>query len=172
MKIHPTTLPDTALLARYQKTDFTDCYRTTIDIGVTFEHFVEAFYTTRLFKLERWILSVALKKPSTDLQAKALAEGTSENWAAWTVEARTENQLLLCDIAGQTRSWLMSSPDETAEGQQTDLWFGSAVIHNKTAADGTPLMGFGFRLLMRFHHWYSIALLKAAARRLAKQSPA
>jgi len=51
-----------------------------------------AFYTTLVFKLERLILKLAVSRPSTDAQAKQLAAGSIDEFSAWHVEARSENQ--------------------------------------------------------------------------------
>ena len=69
-----------------------------------------AFYTTWLFRLERWILRLAVARPSTDEEAHQLARGEREAFAAWSVEARAPDQLLMCDFTGRTRSWLMVVP--------------------------------------------------------------
>ena len=130
--------------------------------------FVEAFYTGGLFKLERLLLRVLLSKPSTDLQARQLAAGELKEFGAWTVEARADDQLLLCAIDGRTRSWLMVSTTDVPGG--TRLYFGSALLPARktgNASTGKPMMGFVFKALLSFHNFYSRALLSAAARRLA-----
>lgn len=162
--VAPAPLPDIALLQRYAARPecYTDCYCTEVAGIVDFPTFVSAFYTTPLFKLERLILRVAVKRPSTDDDARALARDDSDQFAAWTVEARAENQLLLCDMAGATRSWLMAEP----LGGATLLYFGSAVVPR----DGAQGMGLSFRLLLGFHKAYSRALLWSARRRLRQIS--
>ncbi len=65
------------------------------------------FYTTLLFKLERFILKWTVSKSSTDAQARQLSDGEIEQFAAWHVEGRNENEILMCDFGGRTRSWLM-----------------------------------------------------------------
>jgi len=129
--------------------------------AVTQAAFVEAFYTTWLFKLERLLLRWFVARPSTDAQARELAKGAREDFAAWDVERRDHEQLLMCDMAARTRSWLMTEPSDAG----TRLYFGSAVVPN-VGADGTPRMGAVFRLLLGFHKLYSRLLLGAAARRL------
>ncbi|MDJ0833931.1 MAG: hypothetical protein QNJ69_10445, partial [Gammaproteobacteria bacterium] len=57
-------LPPTALLNRYvDDNNYTDCYRTDIGQRVTHASYVHAFYTSWLFKLERYILKWAVSKP-------------------------------------------------------------------------------------------------------------
>ena len=134
---------------------------TEIHGSVSHQQFVTAFYTTTLFKLERVILKWAVSRPSTDADAQQLASGTIDAFAAWHVEKRSENQLLMCDLHGRTRSWLMVAPLKTDRGQVTRLYFGSAVVPVKSASTGTPAIGVGFRALLGFHKLYSRALLSA-----------
>jgi len=156
-------LPDDALLARYARTDaYTDCYRTEVSGAVSFAEYVTAFYTTFLFKLERSILAWAVSKPSTDEQTTLLAEGKIDTYAAWYVEARSENQILLCDFRNRTRCWLMVSPLHEDAGTRTTLYFGSAVVPLRDRMSGRPSMGWAFAALAGFHKIYSVALLYSA----------
>jgi hypothetical protein len=163
--IQPCPLPEVALLRSYaQRGAYTDCFVTEVSAVIAHAAFVEAFYTTPLFKLERLILSWVLSRPSTDLGARALARGESEMFAAWSVEGRAPNQFLLCDMHGRTRSWLMvaAAPD----GDSTRFYFGSAVVPVADSRTGQPMKGFAFRALLGFHQLYSRLLLAAAVRRL------
>ena len=92
--------------------------------------FVEAFYTGGLFEVERLLLRVFISRPSTDLQARQLAAGALNAFAAWRVEARAVDQLLLRAIDGRTRSWLMVSAAE--EQGWTRLYVGSAARSGNT----------------------------------------
>ena len=169
LKIHINRIPTVALLGKYANSGtYTDCFAVDIARSVSHAEFVEAFYTGRLFKLERLLLRMFLSKPSTDLQARQLAAGELNEFAAWTVEARTEDQLLLRAIDGRTRSWLMVSTTDVPSG--TRLYFGSALLPGRktgNASTGKPTMGFTFKALLSFHNFYSRALLSAAARRLS-----
>ena len=56
-------LPAEALLGRYAsgpdtERNYTDCYETHVRGVVVVADFVAAFYTTWLFKLERWLICV------------------------------------------------------------------------------------------------------------------
>lgn len=169
--IEPCPLPATALLARYQREGgYTDCYSTVVDQHVPHAAFVQAFYSTALFRMERWILSWLVKRPSDDAQVRELAAGRGEAFAAWTVEARGTDQLLLCDFQGRTRSWLMVTPGD--HGRSTRLYFGSAVVPRVDRRTGRSRMGWGFHALLGFHRLYSRALLRAAQRRLQRQAAA
>jgi hypothetical protein len=148
--IEKGALPANALLQKYvQSGAYTDCYSTMISADVSLADFVTAFYTTWLFKLERFILRVAVSRPSTDEQARSLLRGERDKFAAWYVEDRSDDQLLMCDFRGQTRSWFMVSPGR--------IYFGSAVI---------PVQKTSFQWLLGFHRLYSRALLAAAKSRL------
>jgi hypothetical protein len=103
--IKPCPLPDEALLGKYVQNDtYTDCYQTEIAGTVAQAQYVIAFYTTLAFKIERAILKWAVSKPSFDFQARELADGSIDKFAAWNVEDRCDNQLLLSDFQGRTKS--------------------------------------------------------------------
>jgi hypothetical protein len=163
--IQTCSLPNKSFLRRYHDEGaYTDCYVSEISGQVSQTQFVEAFYTSPLFKLERLLLSLLVSRPSTDSQARELAEGNIEKFAAWSVEDRDNNQLLLADFQGRTRSWLMTNIDEG--GHSTRLYFGSAVVPIVDKITGESRMGFLFRALLGFHRLYSWALLRLAVSRL------
>jgi hypothetical protein len=164
--------PANTMLEKYSTTDgaYTDCYITEVTELIAFPQFITAFYTTPLFRLERLILKVLVSKPSTDMDVRQLAEGNAKTFAAWTVENRSENQLLMCDFLGRTRSWLMIVP---VDDSRTRLYFGSAVVPIRNSKTGKPSLGFNFQALLGFHKIYSRLLLYSAKlrikRRLSKQ---
>jgi hypothetical protein len=127
---------------------------------------VAAFYTTWLFRLERWILRLAVARPSTDEEAHELARGERDSFAAWSVEARAPDQLLMCDFTSRTRSWLMVAPAAGAAG--TRLYFGSVVVPVRDPKTGETGLGPVHGPLFGFHRVYSRLLLGAAARRLVR----
>jgi hypothetical protein len=166
--IEPCPLPENALLRIYTNAGaYTDCYTTQISRAVSHTQYVAAFYTTWLFKLERLILTWAVSKPSTDIEAERLAAGAIDSFAAWNVERRAEDQLLMCDFQGRTRSWLMVAPAASTSTGATRLYFGSAVVPVKDPQTGRPTLGGGFEALLGFHKLYSKALLQAARSRLS-----
>lgn len=168
--VHPCALPDIALLQRYAAAGgYADCYEAVIPGTVPQAAFVEAFYTTRLFRTERLILSLLAGKPSTDLDARQLAQGSATTFAAWRVEDRTGDQLLLGDFTGRTKSWLMTAAgDTTGAGATTRLYFGSAVMPKVDKASGSKSMGWVFTALLGFHRLYSRLLLRGAVARLLR----
>lgn len=163
-------LPPGALLSRYQRDGaYADCYVTTIGRQVSHAEYVEGFYTTPLFKTERLLLTWLAAKPSTDVDAAQLAAGARDTFAAWTVEARAPDQLLLADYQGRTRSWLMVQATSGPASAGTQLYFGSAVVPARSTRTGVDKKTLGpvFNVLLGFHKLYSRALLTAAASRLA-----
>lgn len=155
--------PDSLLdrLAR-SRSAFADAYALQLPRRVPLADFVEAFYTTRLFKVERALIRL-LGKPSSGAMARAVARGEGERIAVWTVEARTAEELLMHEDSGVTRSWFKT--EALADGS-TRLWFGSAVVPRRCGPGGEPQFSAVFHALLGFHRWYSRALLAAAVRRL------
>ncbi len=167
ISVRPCDLPKTALLRRYQDGGgFADCYVTEVAGTVSQQALVEAFYTSSLFKVERAILRWFAGRPSSDQGARALADGSEAAFAAWQVEARSDDQLLLADFTGRTRSWLMTSPSADTAESRTLLYFGSAVVPRRRSKSDKPEMGFAFNALYGFHQLYSRLLLRSARSRL------
>ena len=166
MNIERSEVPSHALLKTHigkqpeRWGGYQDCFRVHVTHEVQIGEFVHAFYTTRLFKLERFLLRIILGIHSSDADANALVAGTGRTFAAWYEGARSSTQLLMCDRYESTRSWFMANP---APGGGSELCFGSAVAQSPD----TPYMPPKFRLLLGFHVFYSKLLLGAAARRLA-----
>jgi len=162
--ITDTPVPPASLLGRLAQARgaFADAYTLQLPRAVSLAEFVEAFYTTRLFKIERALIGLA-GKPSSDAMARAVARGEGERLAVWTIEARAPDELLMHEDSGATRSWFRAE----AGAAGTTLWFGSAVVPRRREPGGEPRMSWVFHALLGFHRWYSRALLKAAARRLA-----
>ena len=165
-------VPPKTLLEKYS-TDggYIDCYSTEVPGQVALSEFIFAFYRTILFRLERFLLTWIVSKPSTDKQVRQLSRGEIEIFAAWHVENRNEHELLLCDFPGRTRSWLMAVPVQTIRGSQTRLYFGSAVVPVRNVKTGKLSLGWGYQALLGFHRIYSVLLLYfAKARILEKQA--
>lgn len=162
-------IPNGALLNNYlRKGTYTDCYVTDIRGPVSHAQYVTAFYTTRIFKLERLILKLAVSKPSSDTQVTQLANGSIDTFAAWHVEARGVNQLLLCDFVHRTRSWLMTDQVTGTGSPCTRLYFGSAVVPVENPETGEFTPGMAYQALLGFHRLYSRILLRAAKVRLER----
>lgn len=150
---HP--LPSHSLLTKVAHAgNYTDCYVAAVPLNVTHAEFVEAFYTSWLFKLERLFLAWTVDKPSTDAEARDLARGARDRFAAWSVDARIGNQVVMLDYLSYTCSWLMveERPADTL------LYFGTGIFRKS----------FAFRALVPFHRLYARALLSAAGSRLRR----
>ena len=158
--IRSAELPADALLGRYSKAgDFTDCRGVEVAHSVSLPELITAFYNSAAFRPERWLLGLLLGRGANAADVASLAAGSTERFAAWTVEARLPDQLLLCDFQGKTRSWLMVEPLP----QGTRLYFGSAVVTTRSGTDA-----FVFRALLGFHRAYSYFLLRSAAKALLR----
>lgn len=164
-----TPPPPDSLLARLaaERHAFADAYTLELPRAVSLAEFVESFYTTPLFKVERALIAL-LGKPASDAMARAVARGEGPRIAVWTVEAREGDELLMHEDSGATRSWFKA---QAGKGGGTTLWFGSAVVPRQRGAGEGARMGRVFHALLGFHRWYSRALLKAAARRLSAGCP-
>ncbi|MDF3413869.1 hypothetical protein HKX54_05330 [Sulfitobacter sp. M57] len=162
MSVAACSLPPAALLAVYQGQEgaYTDCFSVQHTGEADLSAFIGAFYTTWLFRLERAVLTVALRKRIRDSDVVALAEGHATEFAVWTVESRAERQILLRDMFGKTRSFLSVAP--VGDGS-TELLFGSAVVSG--GGSGSSLF---MRLTTPLHQIYAKALLRQAERRLRR----
>lgn len=162
MMARAIAVPQDALLHRYvgQGQTYTDCFEVMHPLSVTLEGFIEAFYTTWLFRLERAVLTIGLRKRIRDSDVEALAASRNQSFAAWRVEERGSAQILLADLSGHTRSYLAVAPKE---GGVTRLIFGSAVV----VPDGKPLAPI-VRWTVPLHRFYSRALLRLAERKLRR----
>lgn len=160
-------MPIGALLERCRESGgYTDCFVTEVDGVVTHAHFVWAFYTSWLFKVERFILTWVVNKPSNDMEAAVLTDESTDGFAAWSVEGRTANQLLMCDYQKRTRSWLMT---EALDGdRRTRLYFGTGVAPLRPDGRKDRAFGMAFHLLVGFHKIYARALLRAAVGNLRR----
>ena len=103
---------------------YTDCYGIELGHAITLPEFINAFYTTPLFRLERLILALTPKGRMKDADVTALSSGESDNMSVWKVEGRRDSEILLS--AGRTKSWLMVVPSPNG----SLLFFGSVVVSN------------------------------------------
>jgi len=161
--VQACALPPRSLLSRYAEDgNFTDCYVIDVPRSVSQPEFVEALYLGALMRIERRLIGWFLSRPTSSADVRELAVGASNRFAAWLVEARTPNELLLQDQTGRTRSWLMSQPMPGA----TRLYFGSALLPRVDRTTGVKRMGPLFKPMLGFHARYSRLLLSAARSRL------
>jgi len=142
---------------------YADCFSVLVDRPVDIGAFVGAFYTSPIFRIERWVLRHLLAAPSTDAQAHAVAVGSGSSFAVWRVGERSSTQLLMCDRYERTRSWFRVVP---MSGERTLLQFGSAVAADPSDAPAPRRRG--FQMLLGFHVIYSQLLLHAAKVRVTR----
>ncbi|KIN64970.1 hypothetical protein Z946_3866 [Sulfitobacter noctilucicola] len=154
-------VPRDALLRAYVDRDgaYTDCFEVMHPMKVELPAFITAFYSTWLFRLERLVLSIAMRRRISDSELAALAEGRSDRFAAWQVTGRDDTQIMLQDTSGHTMSYLAVA---AKEGGVTRLLFGS-VVHG--SAEHRPAW---VRLLMPVHLLYAKSLLRCAERKLRR----
>jgi len=170
LSIKKCTVPSQALLSKYSLDGmYADSYRTELPGHIPLPIFVFAFYTTALFKLEQFILTYTIRRPSNNAQAKELANGIRNEFAAWTVESRSENELLMCDMIGRTCSWFMVDHSGVEGNARTQLYFGSAVVPRKDPRTGKTSLGFVYHSLLGFHKIYSVLLLYSAKMKLDRR---
>ena len=161
-QIYQTDPPPGSLLTPFTTLDghYTDAFCVHVPTRQYLRDYVSAFYTTRLFKMERLVLTTLARAPSSDADAMALAAGVTDRFAVWEVEGRTDHEILLGDSSGRTKSWLHAAQED--EG--TRLWFGSVVV--PVERKGRLVLGPVFHTLLGAHKVYSRLLLKAAASNL------
>jgi hypothetical protein len=167
-RVRASDVPRDSLLRKYKDgSGFADCYVIEVPGTVSLATYVEAFYTSPLFAVERWLLRTFAASPATNADARLLARGEVARYSAWRVEGRSRSELLLADVTGRTRSWLMTAPTAGGHGvASTVLHFGSAVLPRAAGPGQSRAMGWPFHALMGFHRVYSRLLLRAACRRL------
>jgi hypothetical protein len=164
--VNVAPMPEDAFLRRYADSgnSNTDCYATEFERNLRLDECIEAFYTSPVFKLERFVLSTVFGKPSTDSQAREFALDERNTFAAWHVEERNLQQILLSDFRGRTRSWLMVEP--LLKGTSTRLYFGSAVVFPREESGRITGPSHAFKMLVFFHQIYSRVLLSVTRRSL------
>src|ERR1700723_1218779 len=90
------SVPENALLRTYyggarpeRWRESGDCFAISVDRVVSLAEFVFAFYTSPVFRIERLLLGTFAGAPSTDTEARLLAEGSGVAFAIWRVGERT-----------------------------------------------------------------------------------
>ncbi|MFK7876851.1 MAG: hypothetical protein AB8B71_13895 [Paracoccaceae bacterium] len=150
--------PPASLIGDFAQAEahYTDAFYVDVSAEVDLAHYVYGFYSTPLFRAERFILKLAARAPSSDADLAALAQGAGNRFAVWTVEARRADEILLGDASGRTKSWLWAEARDGA----TRLWFGSVVV--PVMQRGRLVQGPVFDTLLGVHKLYSRLLLGSA----------
>jgi len=140
-------VPTDSLLAGFGSADnYRDCFARNVPDEVGLSEFIERFYCSMAFRPERLLLSL-IRRGANNADARALARGEVDRFAAWNVIERREHEILLQDFTGATASWL--STQAMTDGKSR-LLFGSWVKKPER-----PIT----RTLMPFHVFYSRVLL-------------
>jgi hypothetical protein len=98
--------------------------------------------------------------------AAEVARGTSARFAEWRVEDRDEEQLLMFDVTGRTRSWFKIATISGDHSMLTFLYFGSGITPLQSGRAGRMAIGPVFKAQTGFHKLYSKALLAATRRQV------
>ncbi len=161
-RISACPLPDTALLRRHADRPgcLSDCFHASLPGAVSLADLVAAFYGSQAFRPEALILRLTTGQDTGADAVSAIAEGRSERFVMWQVEARTDTQLLMAVGRGPIRSWWMVAPQ--AEGR-TGLYFGSAVLPRPGAK---PKVFAPVRVGHGLHKLYSRILLGSTVKKL------
>ena len=132
-------IPIGGLLDAYarQPGNYTDCFTMDIHKTVTLREFILVFFNSPVFRLERLLLGLFASRPSVKEDVINLADGASDTMAAWKVESRNKNQLLLAVDGGPIRTWLMVEQHPNKPGVSR-LYFGSAVLAVERRPNAEP----------------------------------
>ncbi|QZD91391.1 hypothetical protein K3162_07340 [Qipengyuania xiapuensis] len=160
-------LPPESLLARRRGPEcYRDAFRASVTGEVSLGELITAFFSSRTFLTERMALHL-IGRGAGHAEIAALAAGRTQRFAAWEVEAREEEELLMHDFLDKTCCWLavssrgedgaLDGPLPVPETGRTYIWFGTAVREFEG-----PIVS----RLRGAHRWYARHLLEAAARRL------
>lgn len=162
IQVRKTNIPETALVNRYlgKPKARVDSYKIDVAGRVTLEEFVGSFYRGRLFRMERKIIEAVVGRKSSDAQIDALLAGETEIFSAWSLEARSLNQLIMCDYQSRTCSWFMV---ETLPSG-TRLRFGSVIKPTGKSGQSERSSKLIVTLLLPLHGLYSRLLLSQAAK--------
>ena len=140
-----------------------DAFKDNVKFPVSLEEFIQAFFGSNAFQMERTLLKIIGKPYVSPADIKALAASQQTQFAIWQVEAQSDHEIMLKVGNGPIRSWLMVLPEQNGK---TSLYFGSAVLPQDKTKNGTPQIGFLFRALIGFHNFYSRLLLNSATKKL------
>lgn len=163
MQIVQKDVPAGSLIAPFAVAPdyYADAFSADARPGVDLQAFLAVFYRSLPIRAERQLLRLA-GHGSTDEDVTRLANDDADRFAMWSVETRREDEILLGDLSGRTKSWLKVEPIEDG----TRLWFGSILVPFKQK-DGSYGVGNFATALIGPHRFYSRVLLRAAAKRLA-----
>ena len=162
-------IPESGYLKPYRERSswYTDCFFVDVQGQVCLSQFISAFFTTFLFRSERWVLGVFTSSPSSDQNVMDLASGVSDRLSLWRVEARDDQQLILSFGELGVRTWLMVEPHpEIANVSRlyfgTGLDFSSRVAPEMDSQSRERKVSVLFYPFLGFHRFYARLLLWSA----------
>ena len=158
--------PELSLIIPYESMPgfYIDCFAVDLPTHCSLEAFLKAFYTSWIFRLERLILRLALRVPTSSDDLSAMLSGASDKFAVWIIEERQADQMIAKAVGGsnRTRSWFrVLSRDDGG----TRLFFGSVLEPEPSLEGAPPRLGLMFRAGIGAHRLYARVLLAAAARK-------
>ena len=91
--------PDDSLIAPFGKAPghYADAFTTELDAPISLQDLITAFYTSPLFRAEHLVLRLAGRGGAAG-ELDALAAGQGARFAAWSVQARKDGEMLLADV--------------------------------------------------------------------------
>ena len=92
-----------------QQPHYADHFCVSVSTEVAIEQWTAAFFASRAFRLERFLLNRFFPDKATDDAARALGVGHSDVFSAWTMERRSPGQLLL-NFVGFVHEEVSGSP--------------------------------------------------------------
>lgn len=160
-------VPENSLLKVYDgAVGYADAFECQVDGSVAISDFVTAFLNSPVFRVERALLAILAFSVTTRKDVSGIADGSTDQFAVWKTEKRTETELLLSIEEKRIRTWF----ETDTSGAVTKLRFGSAILPKSGEAGGDSDIGFIFRALKKFHRVYSRVLLKSAVRKLLSEA--
>lgn len=160
--VRKTIVPDNGPVKTYEDRQDAkvDSYKIIVPGHVSLSDYIGSFYRGRLFRMERKIIHKVTGHASSDAQIEELLAGERDTFSAWTRDAESENQLIMCDYQSRTCSWFMVEPD----GSNTVLRFGTVIKPTDYAGRFERFSKLMFTLFMPLHGLYSRLLLSQAAK--------
>lgn len=162
--VRAVDIPSGTMLKAYQAQEgcYTDCYAVDVAGAPDIERFIRIFFDTSIFRLERRILALSGLEATHADDVDALARGHRSRFAAWRLEGKTADELMLRFERPSGRTWLHVAdvPDQSGQAR---LFFGSALLPGARDNDKRPTIGWSLHAFLPFHRLYARMLLRAAA---------
>lgn len=158
-------VPEGSFLKAYEGREGceTDCFQADVPGHPDIDRFVHIFFDTWVFRIERRLLALLGEDYATSEDVAALAGRSSDTLAAWTVQDRSADEIILAFKRPRGRTWLQATQLDGSLGS-TRLRFGSALLPNIDSEGQTASISWGLKIGLPLHRLYARLLLAAAAR--------